>query len=290
MLRSFLSILFISLISLGLFLHDAQAARFGGGRSFGISRSASSFSRSAPNPAPAFGQSYSRTQSGYNRPMAGMGRWFGPLAGLLTGGLLASLFMSNGFASGILSWVLVGGLILVLLNLFRQRQQPNMRYQSYQDGRHSFAQEAMSQFMRQGHSATNAHTRVSPLGFDESGFLRDAKVNYIRLQAAYDQKNLNDIREFTTPEVFAEIQMQLQERGAADNKTHVLSLDAELVNLENASQMLSGAEMQSHLASVRFTGMVQENPDQPAALVNEIWHFKKDVASPRWMVAGVQQS
>src|SRR5258706_352468 len=75
-----------------------------------------------------------------------------------------------------------------------------------------------------------------PVGFDATQFLRDAKLQFIRLQAAYDQKNLNDIREFTTPEVFAEIRLQFDERGIAENKTDVVSLEADLLDVENQSQ------------------------------------------------------
>src|SRR6185369_14738435 len=46
-----------------------------------------------------------------------------------------------------------------------------------------------------------------PAGFDVEGFVRNAKVNFIRLQAANDAGNLEDIREFTSPEMFAEIKM-----------------------------------------------------------------------------------
>jgi predicted lipid-binding transport protein (Tim44 family) len=43
-----------------------------------------------------------------------------------------------------------------------------------------------------------------------------------------------DIREFTTPEVFAELKMQITERGAADY-TDVVSIDAELLGIETSA-------------------------------------------------------
>ena len=43
--------------------------------------------------------------------------------------------------------------------------------------------------------------------------MRSAKTSFIRLQAANDRKDLSDVREYTTPEMFAEISMQFQERG-----------------------------------------------------------------------------
>jgi predicted lipid-binding transport protein (Tim44 family) len=290
MLRTFLSILLVCLVTFGLLINDAEARRFGGGRSFGISRSASSFSR----PAPAFGQNYSNSQSPFSRAASPASRWFGPLAGLLTGGLLASLFMSNGIGSGVLSWLLVGGLILVVINLLRNRMQPAPQYRRDHDFQNNFARDAAAQFMRNNthsnHYADNSRSNHYPVGFDSAAFLRDAKVQFIRLQAAYDQKNLNDIREFTTPEVFAEIQLQLQERGNEINKTNVITLNADLLDVETDSQIVAGTEMQTMVASVRFTGQIQENPNEPAAPVTEIWHFRKEIASPRWLVAGVQQN
>lgn len=282
MLRKFLSILLIVLMVGGLLIQNADARRFGGGRSFGISRSASSFSSSR------MGQNFSRSQQGASP----MGRWLGPLAGLAVGGLLASLFMGNGIGSGILSWLLVGGLFFILLSFIRnKRQQLNPVYKK--DFQHLFSSEQAAPFARQATRNNDrtyaAASNVFPIGFDAPTFLRDAKAQFIRLQAAYDQKNLNDIREFTTPEVFAEIQLQFQERGIAENITDVISLEAELLNVENESQHISGTEMQVMLATVRFNGMIQEDRALAAAAVSEIWHFRRDVGSLRWIVAGVQQ-
>ena len=81
----------------------------------------------------------------------------GPLAGLAVGGLLASLFMSNGIGSGILSWLLVGGLMLVsFITLIRNKMQPKPQYRqdnNRQDYKNNFAQDAAAQFM---HNNTHA--------------------------------------------------------------------------------------------------------------------------------------
>lgn len=66
-----------------------------------------------------------------------------------------------------------------------------------------------------GGSSAPAAAAVCPAGFDAEAFIRTAKVNFIRLQAANDAGNLDDIREFTSPEMFAEIKMQMGERGQA---------------------------------------------------------------------------
>ena len=296
MLRNILSILFVSFITFGIFIHDAEAKRFGGGKSFGVSRSSSSFSRQSSGS----GQNFSQSQR-LGQNASPMSRWLGPLAGLAAGGLLASLFMGNGLGSGILSWLLVGGLLFVLVTLIRNKMQPKpySRQDNYRQDNgnnnyardNNYAREASANFANQSNSRSySAAVNNYPLGFDADSFLRDAKLQFIRLQAAYDQKNLQDIREFTSPEVFAEIQLQLQEQGNVENKTDVISLQAELLDVGNESQVISGTEMQSMIASVRFSGLVQEDRNQPAESVNEIWHFKKEVASLRWIVTGVQQA
>jgi len=120
-----------------------------------------------------------------------------------------------------------------------------------------------------------------PADFDVPGFVRNAKTYFIRLQAAWDRADINDIREFTTPEMFAELRMQLQERGASANNTDVVSLDAELMGIETVSD--------EYLASVKFTGMIKED-DNAAEPFSEVWNLSKPVAGQGgWALAGIQQ-
>jgi len=121
-----------------------------------------------------------------------------------------------------------------------------------------------------------------PADFDTEAFLRNAKVHYVRLQAAWDAGNLDDIREFTTPEMFAEIKMDLSERGSEVNKTDVVTLEAQLLGIENAPAQ--------HIASVRFSGMIRENVGQPAQPFAEVWNLAKSTSGTGgWLLAGIQQ-
>lgn len=121
-----------------------------------------------------------------------------------------------------------------------------------------------------------------PADFDTATFLRVAKGNFIRLQAAWDKGDVADIREFTTPEVFAEMKMQITERGAQADFTDVVSIEAELLGIETSDQ--------DYLASVKFTGMIRSAPGALAEPFHEVWNLAKPVnGSMGWLLAGIQQ-
>jgi predicted lipid-binding transport protein (Tim44 family) len=124
--------------------------------------------------------------------------------------------------------------------------------------------------------------QVYPAGFNVEGFLRQAKVSFHRLQAANDAGDLRDISDYTTPELYAEIAMQLQERGAAKQRVEVLKLDAELVEV--------ASEGDREIASVRFTGLIREDENAGAEPLDEVWHVVKDTKDPKgaWLIAGIQ--
>lgn len=255
MFKFFLSFLAI-LCALTLIVGDAQAKRFGGGRSFGVSRPVSSFTSAKNLVSPS--------------TRATASRWMGPLAGMVAGGLLASLFMHNGLGSGMFAWVAIAGIVFLLFNLMRNRNQ-------FTNARRPAFEPAANTYYQNNQASQFASSQAS--SFDADNFLRDAKVQFLRMQTAYDQKNLNDIRSFTTPEVFAEIQVQLQEMQDIENVTEVTTLNAELVNDANAE-----------MASARFYGLVREKVNEAPVQFNETWHFQRMGEAGKWIVSGIQQN
>lgn len=272
-MRTLISCLLITLLSFGLLINEASAKRFGGGRSFGVQRSQSSMF--SPNKA--------ATSSPLGQRTKNSSKWGGLLGGLLIGGLLTSLFMGHGLASGLMTWLILGAVIFFAVNFFRKRMQPGV--QTGQAGPFSQQQSPFSNFTQ----AFNSNTAMSsgndssamPTDFSPASFLREAKVKFNRLQTAYDEKNTQDLREFTAPEVFAEIKMQLDERGNAPNKTEVITLDTELLDISKQTNSL--------IASVRFTGSIKEN-DEPITKIDEIWHFRQFDNNKEWVVGGIQQN
>ncbi len=262
-MRKLFSIVCLVFITFGILLQPVDAKRFGGGRSFGYQRSASTYAKQ-PSQIPV---------QHPTTPLSGASKWLGPLAGLAAGGLLASLFMGKGIGSGILSWLLILGGGLIVWTFIRNRLRPAQPM--------TVSNNAFTQNVAPFTPVQNTMSHSTPAGFDSDQMLRDAKVQFIRLQTAYDNKNLADIREFTAPEVYAEIQLQLQERGDTHNQTEVVKLDANLLDVTD--------ELQQTIASISFSGLIRENADEPTSF-NEIWHFKKLNTESKWLVAGIQQN
>jgi predicted lipid-binding transport protein (Tim44 family) len=121
-----------------------------------------------------------------------------------------------------------------------------------------------------------------PDGFDIEGFERIAKMIFIRLQAANDSADLNDLRTFTTPELFASLRLDLQDRGNAAQQTDVVEIDARIVDFAQ--------EDDRQIVSVRFQGLVREDPSAGAIPFDEVWHLVKPLDDSRaWAIAGIQQ-
>lgn len=271
-MKRFLMLLTIILTALSLFATTADARRFGGGGSFGKQRMFSQQQmQRAPAAAPA---STAPVQPAGNR-------WLGPLAGLAVGAGLGALFMGGGLGgamNGILMALLAGVAVMFLLSLFRRKQQPAMQYAGMGAPYHE-PQAAQS---LAGGSASVPMSRDIPADFPVEAFLRSAKTSFIRLQAANDRKDLDDIREYTTPEIFAEISMQIRERGNERQRTDVLTVNADLLDVANEGDYA--------IASVRMSGQLSEN-NGVAESFDEIWHVQKNLRDEKavWLLSGIQQ-
>jgi predicted lipid-binding transport protein (Tim44 family) len=120
-----------------------------------------------------------------------------------------------------------------------------------------------------------------PAAFDSEGFTRTAKMIFIRLQAANDTADLDDLRRFTTPELFASIRLDIQERGDKPQTTDVAKVDAEVLDVVN--------EADRQVVSVRFHGQVVEEKGAAPTAFNEVWHLvKPHDDSHAWAIAGIE--
>ena len=275
-MKKILMSLFLSFMALGLSVGDAEAARMGGGRSVGMQRQAVT-----PPARPAQQQAAPGAPAAAPAAAAApRNSWLGPIAGLAAGIGLAALFSHLGLGEGLANVVMIALLAMAALVVFRmlfRRNAPAARPMQYAGGP---GQGGVMTPVPE--AAGSAATTSVPADFDVQAFLRVAKLNFVRLQASNDAGNLDDIREFTTPEMFAEIKLQLDERGAAAQQTDVVQLDAELIE--------AVTEGRQHVASVRFSGLIREEAGAAAAPFNEMWILTKPVAGGGgWVIAGIQQ-
>jgi predicted lipid-binding transport protein (Tim44 family) len=107
-------------------------------------------------------------------------------------------------------------------------------------------------------------------------------VHFYRLQASWDRRNLEDLSEFTTPEVFAELRTQLAEQAGSTQPNEVVTLEAELLGIDEG--------LSDWLASVRFSGEMREDGAHAAEPFQEIWNLsKRKDGRSGWLLAGIQQ-
>lgn len=283
-MKNFVLMLFAAFIGFGGVMHDAEAKRLGGGKSFGAQRDSTVMKRDA-TPAPA--QNSAAAAGAAAAPAKRS--WMGPLAGLAAGLGLAALASHLGFGEEMANFMMIALLVvgaLFLWRMFSRRKSAaaapqNMAYNGPAGYAAPQAQRFEAAGATGGSQAAGSPASI-PADFDVTGFLRQAKLNFVRLQAANDAGDVEDIRSFTSPEVFAELRMQLQERGASTQTTDVVQVEAVLLDVST--------EDGQHVASVRFYGLVREEADASPVSFDEVWHLSKPVAGDRgWLVSGIQQ-
>ena len=284
-------------LTMTLTIGDAEAAskRLGAGKSSGMQREAVSADKS-PAGSPAMAASAAKAPTAAAAAAQPKRSWMGPLAGLAAGLGLAALASHFGFGEELASMLMIGLLVVAVMVaigfVMRRRaaaQQPalagagGLQYATPDAVAGGMARADTGPSMPAG-TSTEAVTAVGniPADFDVEGFVRNAKVNFIRLQAANDAGNLDDIREFTTPEMFAELRMNIADRGPVAQETDVVSIDAQVLDVAE--------EEPRYLVSVRFTGLIREDKAAEPEPVDEIWHLiKPRDGKSGWVLAGIQQ-
>jgi predicted lipid-binding transport protein (Tim44 family) len=272
----------------------AEAARLGGGKSFG---SKPSYQRSAPStpPSPTSPQ-VSPGQPTQQRPVAGptpspMGRWGGMLGGLLMGGLIGSLLFGGGHTyggPGLFDILLIGGGLFLLYRFIRARRMATAT--AAPSGSMSFDR---SPFQGWGGRQSGFSPSVEleppavapptlPAGFDADAFLKGAKAIYTRLQASWDKRDLEDIRQFVSAEVLDEIELQTQ-ADPRPGKTELLLINPSILEAREVEEQT--------IVSVLYDVMMRENGTELTKQVRELWHFSRETKKPEdfWKLEGIQQ-
>jgi predicted lipid-binding transport protein (Tim44 family) len=315
--KNFLAVLtMVTTVALGAASSEAFAKRVGGGKSMGkqseqVTQRQSAAKEAGPSATPQVA-SPAAGAMGAAAAQPARNRWLGPIAGIAAGlGLaaLASHFgMGEAFGS-MMTMVLFGIIALVAIRFFMARRKGAQGVQpAYAGSGYSQTQMGPEATVQRfsglqgaapggalgssgsmiGSALAPAATLaalppvVIPAGFDTEGFLRQAKAHFMRLQASFDAANLDDLREFTSPEMFAELQLDIQERNGAVNKTEVIRIDAELLGVHSNTL--------EHMASVRFQGSLREQVGAEPVAIDEVWNLTKPLnGHTGWVLGGIQQ-
>jgi predicted lipid-binding transport protein (Tim44 family) len=305
---------------------DADAKRMGNGKSVGKSSQTTQKDAAPSNAAgntttsPAAAAPAAKAPAAAPAaPASNRSKWLGPLAGLAAGLGLAALASHLGFGEGLANIMMIALFAMVAFAAFRFFMAKRAAkaggtgsmtpaYAGAMAGSGSAPTDSAPAYRTSlpaqdaqpvGYSGSSgAYTGgigsaladgglQSIAGFDEAGFVRQAKVYFVRLQAAYDSADQKDLREFTSPEMFAELMMEINERNGAANRTEVEKLDAEFLG--------QGQDSTHQHVSVRFHGTVKEfegtsTHAEPTA-INETWNFAKPAnGSEGWTLVGIEQN
>lgn len=307
-------------LMMGLASIDADAKRLGGGKSSGMQREMPA--RTAPDSAPGKPAAPAQQAAPTTAPNAAAApaaapkrNWMGPLAGLAAGlglaALMSHLGLGEAFGSFLLMALLAVAAIFLVRMFLRRKQQPQPAGMAYTGQGSAPGQVAWPNAAPAPAPAGAAADPVMPApaqvapapeaavapvvaaaapakafvpaAFDAEGFARTAKMIFIRLQAANDAADLNDLRAFTTPEMFAELSMDLKDRPAGHHQvTEVVSIESEVLDVTD--------ELTHQVVSVRFRGQVREEAGAAPVAVDEVWHLSKPIDGSRnWAIAGIEQ-
>lgn len=296
-------VLFSLLFSLITVSHAVEAKRFGMGKSFGYSKQVApkQYNQKTPVQRPV---APTATGSTVKKPATGASRWLGPLAGLAAGGLLAAMLFGDGFQGIQLFDILILALVAFLLfKLFARRRQTTPNYAGHEYGspvpenaseraaqyRESTAQSYSpgqaqgGSMIGSGLSPENVSTHTPPEWFQPEAFLEQAKQHFVTVQSAWDQMDVDTLRDYCTPELFAELQTEMAGMQPGQNHTHVDTLYAELAD--------TAVEDPYFIVSVYFSGFIVEEQNAQAHAFNEIWHIRRLAeGTGSWQIAGIQQN
>ncbi len=284
-MQRFLSIALALCIGLTMSL-DANAKRFGGGKSSGAAPTHQARQATPANPA--------ATPTAPGRAPAaasGASKWLGPLAGIAAGGLLASMLMGDGFEGMQIFDILIMALIAFLVFRFiaarRRKQQPQMAAA----GHPAYQREAYEQQPGQaqpsifGGSAAPAARPVinAPAWFNEQNFLAAARNHFQTLQQHWDANEMDKIAEFVTPQLLEFLKRERAELGDGFQSTYIDNLDVQLEGVDDRADKT--------IATLTFSGVSKSSRFDQGEVFSESWNMERAQGENQpWLVAGIRQN
>lgn len=285
-MQRFLSIALALCLGLTLSLGASAGKRMGGGKSFGSAPTHQTRQADAPTSAaqPAAAGTAATAAAGRAAPAAsGASRWLGPLAGIAAGGLLAAMFMGDGF-EGIqfLDILLLGLIAFVIFKLFAARRQAQ--------GQPAMAGGMQRQMPQQapifgGASAsTSAAAAINaPAWFDEQRFIEAGRTHFLALQQHWDAAEMDKIAEFVTPQMLSFLKEERASMGEGYQSTYIDDLSVQLDGIDELADKT--------VATLTFRGVAKTSRFDQGEPFSESWRMERvNGDNQPWLVAGIRQN
>ena len=279
-MNKLITILLATMMALTSVSADA-AKRLGGGKSTG--QQSSNVTQKQATPAPAQAASPPAPAAQPSRPWGAM--LGGLAAGLGLAWLANSLGMGEAFGN-IMMMMLIGIVAVAAITWIMRRRMPgNANTLAYQGTGTEAVVNQPTRFQGGsmiGSALTPSATWNIPRDFDVAGFESAAKTNFVSLQAAWDRADTAVLAYMMTGTMLTEIKQQLADRDKSEpHRTAVMSINARLLGIEETAT--------EYMASVQFTGVIQETVGEEPAPFEEVWNMTKSKSTGGgWLVAGIQ--
>ena len=288
-MKRFLSIAMALCIGLTMSL-DANAKRFGGGKSAGAAptHQTSQMAPSSPGMGGAAATAGAAGAAGAAAKAGGASKWLGPLAGIAAGGLLASMFMGDGFQGMQIFDILIMGVIAFLVFRFiaarRRKQQEHLAPAGAPMQREAFEQKPAMGSIFGGSAAPAARPVINaPAWFNEERFVEAARSHFQSLQQHWDANEMDKISEFVTPQLLEFLKRERAEIGDAFQSTYIDDLRVQLDGVDDRADKT--------IATLTFSGVSKSSRFDQGEVFSESWNMERAQGDDKpWLVAGIRQN
>ena len=196
----------------------------------------------------------------------GASRWLGPLAGIAAGGLLASMFMGDGFEGMQIFDILIMAVIAFLVFRFiaarRRKQQEHLAPAGAPMQREAFEQKPAAMGSIFGGSAAPVAARPvinAPAWFNEKNFIEAARNHFQSLQQHWDANEMDKISEFVTPQMLEFLKRERAELGDGFQSTYIDNLNVQLDGVDDRADKT--------IATLTFSGVSKNLAFRPGRSV-----------------------
>ncbi|WP_375740745.1 Tim44 domain-containing protein [Pseudomonas boanensis] len=283
-MRRFLSIALALCVGLTLSLDINAAKRMGGGKSFG---SAPTHQTRQAQPAQAPNAATAPAAGRQPAAASGASRWLGPLAGIAAGGLLASMFMGDGFEGMQIFDFLIIGLIAFLLFRFlaarKRQQQGHPAVAGHAPFQREMPQQQAPIFGSTAPAAQPTPAFNAPSWFNEQRFIEAGREHFMALQQHWDAAEMDKISEFVTPQMLSFLKEERASLGDAYQSTYIDNLQVQLDGIDELGDKT--------VATLTFNGISKSSRFDQGEGFSESWRMERVHGDNQpWLLAGIRQN